>query len=308
VATTKDNLALVVLCSTLGYSSAKNDKDSDIAVKPLTVATYNKLEAKLNEANLTPAVFLTEKLTDIASQLGLAEKETDQIENLLHRADKLGEELDRLAEKKIYVTSRTQENYPAKLKAAMGKQSPIIFFYCGDMRLLDCETVAIIGSREVTDQETEYASKHARISAQNNRVIVSGGAKGIDTIAKDAALHAGGNVVTYVSDNMTGYIEKNADFILYDRMLVLSSFHPSATFKGYNALERNKYIYASSDYAVVVSSGDGTGGSFKGAADCLKKNYCPLYVKDDAFSPLGNKKLIELGGLPVNEEHERLGR
>ena len=164
-----------------------------------------------------------------------------------------------------------------------------------------------IGSREASEQETEYASKHARISAQNNRVIISGGAKGIDTIAKEAALHADGKVVTFVSDDMVGYIEKNADFILWGRMLVLSAFHPEATFKGYNALERNKYIYASSDYAVVVSSGDGTGGSFKGAADCLKNKYCPLYVKDDGQVPAGNKKLIEMGGMPVNEAHERLG-
>jgi len=89
-------------------------------------------------------------------------------------------------------------------------------------------------------------------------------------------------------------------------MLVLSAFHPEAAFKGYNALERNKYIYASSDYAVIVSSGDGTGGSFKGAADCLKNGYCPLYVKNDGEAPAGNKKLIELGGMPVNEAHERL--
>ena len=273
----------------------------------MTVAAYNKLEAKLDAAGFTPSVFLTEKLSDISARLGLSKEETSHIEKLLLRADKLGDELDRLAEKKIYVAGRTQDNYPSKLKAAMGKNAPIIFFYCGDMRLLDFETVAIIGSREASEQETEYAAKHARISAQNKRVVVSGGAKGIDTIAKEAALHAGGSVVTYVSDNMVGYIEKNADFILWDRMLVLSAFHPEATFKGYNALERNKYIYASSDYAVVVSSGDGAGGSFKGAVDCLKNEYCPLYVKDDGQAPVGNKKLIELGGLPVNEVHERLG-
>lgn len=90
-------------------------------------------------------------------------------------------------------------------------------------------------------------------------------------------------------------------------MLCLSAFHPEAAFKGYNALKRNKYIYASSDYAVVVSSGNGTGGSFKGAADCLTNGYCPLYVKDGAQAPAGNKKLITLGGMPVNEAHERLG-
>ena len=277
MATTKDNHALMVLCSTLDFK-AKDDKS---AVKPLTVAAYNKLEA----AGFTPSVFLTEKLADISASIGLSADEIALIEKLLLRADKLGEELERLAEMKIYVAGRTQENYPAKLKKAMDKQSPIIFFFCGEMRLLDAETVAIIGSREANEQEIEYASKHAGISAQNNRVIVSGGAKGIDAIAKEAALHAEGETITYVSDDMVGYIKKNVDFILWDRMLVLSAFHPEAAFKGYNALERNKYIYASSDYAVVVSSGDGTGGSFKGAADCLKNNYCLLYIKDDGQIP-----------------------
>lgn len=198
MATTKDNLALVVLCSTLGYK-AKDDKST---VKPLTVAAYNKLESRLEAAGFTPSVFLTEKLSNIAQRLALSAEETSHIEKLLLRADKLGEELDRLAEKKIYVTGRTQDNYPAKLKKAMGKNSPVIFFYCGEMRLLDAETVAIIGSREANEQGSEYAAKHARISAQNGRVVVSGGAKGIDTIAKEAALHAGGKVVTFVSDNM----------------------------------------------------------------------------------------------------------
>jgi predicted Rossmann fold nucleotide-binding protein DprA/Smf involved in DNA uptake len=301
--TTNDNHALVVLCSTLDYK-AKDDKS---AVKPLTIAAYNRLETRLEAAGFTPSIFLTEKLSDISGRLELAAEEIEHIGKLLLRADKLGEELERLAENKIYVTGRAQENYPAKLKKAMGKNSPVIFFYCGEMSLFDAETVAIIGSREASEHEIEYASKHARISAQNERVVVSGAARGIDTIAKEAALHAGGKVVTYVSEDMLGYIKKNTEFILWNRMLVLSSFHPTATFKNWNAMERNKYIYASSDYAVVVSSGDGTGGSFKGAADCIKNKYCPLYVKDDEHSPAGNKKLIELGGMPVNKAHERLG-
>jgi len=302
--TAKDNLALVVLCSTFGYGAS----DEKSKIKPLTTAAYTKLEKRMDSVDLMPSVFLQEKLSDISGLLALTEPEITQISGLLARADKLGEELDRLAEKKIYVTSRLQGNYPTKLKTAMGKSSPVIFFYCGDINLLQGETVAIIGSREVTEEEKDYTAKHARISAQNNRVIVSGGARGVDSIAKESALHAGGKVVTFVSDNMTGYIEKNAEFILWGKMLALSAFHPDAAFQGYNALERNKYIYASSDYAVVVSSGDGTGGSFKGAADCLKKNYCPLYVKDDTFAPVGNKKLIELGGLPLSENHERLGK
>ena len=126
-------------------------------------------------------------------------------------------------------------------------------------------------------------------------------------MAKEAALKAGGSVVTFVSDSMTKYIEENASYILWDKLLVISAFNPDISFRGYNALERNKYIYASSNYAVVVSSGSGTGGSFKGAEYCLKHKLTKLYVKDDTEAPDGNRKLIEMGGLPVNGEHERLG-
>ncbi|GHV47462.1 hypothetical protein FACS189499_05020 [Clostridia bacterium] len=111
------------------------------------------------------------------------------------------------------------------------------------MSLIERETIAIVGSRTATESENEYAAKHAHISAQNNVTVISGGAKGIDATAKESTLKAGGNVVTFVSDSMTRYIQDNAPHILWDKMLVLSAFNPEVSFRGYNALARNKYIY-----------------------------------------------------------------
>ena len=301
--TTKDNLAQIILCSDLGY----DPNEEKTLVRPFSAAAWNKLEAKLTALNYMPSVFLNENLADVARELGLKAEEEEHIKKLLLRADKLGAEIERLAEMKIFITTRTSENYPSKLLRVMGKAAPVVLYLCGEMSLIEKQTTAIIGSRTATESETDYAAKHARISAQNGVTVISGGAKGIDTIAKEAALKAGGNVVTFVSDSMTKYIQDNVSYILWDKMLVLSAFNPDAAFRGYNALERNKYIYASSDYAVVVSSGNGTGGSYKGAEYCLKHKLTKLYIKDDAAAPEGNKKLIALGGLPVNESHERLG-
>jgi predicted Rossmann fold nucleotide-binding protein DprA/Smf involved in DNA uptake len=300
--TTKDNLAQIVLCSDLGY----DPNDEKTLVRPLTAAAWGKIEDKLRACGYSPSVFLTEKLADVANNIGLSDADVSHIEKLLLRSDKLGAEIDRLAEMKIFITTRTADNDPSKMRRALGHAAPVLLYFCGEMCLIERQTTAIIGSRTATEQENEYAAKHARISAQNGVTVISGGARGIDTVAKEAALKAGGNVVTFVSDSMTKYIQTNASHILWDKMLVLSAFNPEVAFRGYNALERNKFIYASSDYAVVVSSGNGTGGSFKGAADCLKHRLTKLYVKDDAFAPEGNKKLIEMGGLPVNEAHERL--
>ena len=63
--TAKDNLALVVLCSTLGYDmkSEKNKPGRSpngellgqaSRVKPLTTAAYNKLEARMDSLGFMP--------------------------------------------------------------------------------------------------------------------------------------------------------------------------------------------------------------------------------------------------------------
>lgn len=300
--TTKDNLTQIILCSDLGY----DPKDDKTFVRPFTISAWNKLETKLSALKYTPSVFLSGTLKELGQEIGLSAEGEAHIQKLLQRADKLGAEIERLADMKIYITTRTAENYPSKLLRSLGKNCPVVLYFCGEMPLIERQTTAVIGSRTATVSESEYAAKHARISAQNGVTVVSGGAKGIDTVAKDSALKAGGCVVTFVSDNMTRYIHDNANYILWGKLLVLSAFNPDMVFRGYNALERNKYIYASSDYAVVVSSGNGTGGSFKGAEYCLKHKLTKLYVKDDAEAPDGNRKLIAMGGLPVNEAHERV--
>jgi predicted Rossmann fold nucleotide-binding protein DprA/Smf involved in DNA uptake len=210
---TKDNLAQVVLYTNLGY----DPNDEKAKIKPFTTAAYNKIEEKLAQAKLRPEIFLTEKLDIVSRLLSLTEEQTERINKLLLRSDRLGEEIERLAEDKIYITTRTSENYPTKLKIKMDKNTPVVLYYSGEMRLIEMDTVAVIGSREATEQESEYAKKHAMISAQNNITVVSGG-----------------------------------------------------------AMER------------------------------LKRKLTKLYVKDDKFATVGNKKLIEMGGLPLNEEHERL--
>ena len=60
--TAKDNLALVVLCSTLGYDM-KSDKNT---VKPLTTTAYNKLEARMDSLGFMPSIFLEERFSDIS--------------------------------------------------------------------------------------------------------------------------------------------------------------------------------------------------------------------------------------------------
>ena len=82
----------------------------------------------------------------------------------------------------------------------------------------------------------------------------------------------------------------------------MSAVNPDAKFSVYSAMDRNKYIYALSQYTVAVSSSLNKGGTWTGALENIKKNWVPLFIRDGEKVPQGNKKLIELGGKPIGIE------
>jgi predicted Rossmann fold nucleotide-binding protein DprA/Smf involved in DNA uptake len=58
---------------------------------------------------------------------------------------------------------------------------------------------------------------------------------------------------------------------------------------------RNKLIYGLAEFAVVVSSDHQTGGTWAGAVEALKANWCPVLARDGDDVPRGNKELLKLG-------------
>jgi predicted Rossmann fold nucleotide-binding protein DprA/Smf involved in DNA uptake len=62
---------------------------------------------------------------------------------------------------------------------------------------------------------------------------------------------------------------------------------------------RNKLIYALSDVAVVVSSADGSGGTWTGAVEALDGGWVPVLVRDEAGVPAGNQALMRRGASPL---------
>ena len=64
-------------------------------------------------------------------------------------------------------------------------------------------------------------------------------------------------------------------------------------------MSRNKIIYALADYGVVVSSGYKEGGTWSGALEQIERlKLVPIFVRDGATVPEGNKRLLKQGALP----------
>lgn len=83
--------------------------------------------------------------------------------------------------------------------------------------------------------------------------VVSGGARGVDREAKFTALDEGGNVVGVLPDGLAkAAVSKKYRKALKSRNLVLfSATDPGAGFSVGNAMGRNTYIYAMSDYCLI---------------------------------------------------------
>ena len=296
----QDSLVTLLLCSDLELSPEMKKR-----YKPYTLTQWNRLAKIIMNSSLQkPSALLNIKKEVLRDELLLSDAEINRIDFLLKRGGNIAIEIERLESLGIYITTRAEENYPNRLKKTLKKYSPPIIYYSGNLDLADRKAVAIVGSRDVDNDGVLFTKKFASKCAREGYVIVSGGAKGVDSIAENTSITENGCAISILSNNLNKKIkEKNVrNAILEGQLLVMSTVNPDAHFTVYRAMDRNKYIYGLSQYAVVVSSSYDKGGTWNGATENLKKKWVPLYVRNDEGIPLGNKKLMELGANPINLE------
>src|SRR5690606_26452538 len=114
------------------------------------------------------------------------------LQRLLSRAGQVGIEIEQLESKGIFITTRAESTYPERLKQTLKKVAPPVLFYCGNLKLLNSKAVAIVGSREIDEAAIDFTIKLAKKCVINQLNIVSGGAKGVDSLSQAAAIEAGG--------------------------------------------------------------------------------------------------------------------
>jgi DNA processing protein len=293
----KDSLAMILICSNLGMDI------NNASVKPFTVKQWSTLSSKLlNSEMKRPAAFFETGEQEWKKQLLLSDDEVIRLKTLLSRAGQVGIELEYLNSTGIYVTTRAEKNYPKRLKEILKKKSPPVIFYCGDINITQSDGVAIVGSRNIDEKALDFTDKLAKKCVSQGFTVISGGARGVDTAAQNAALSSGGKVVSVIADGLLQKIKQKAvrDEIMSGNLLLISPFNPRVNFTVYNAMDRNKYVYALSKYAVVVSSDYNKGGTWAGATENLKNKWVPLFVRGEDGVPNGNLSLIASGAVPLS--------
>ena len=104
--------------------------------------------------------------------------------------------------------------------------APVLLFYKGNLDLLKFPKVAVVGSRACSKQGAKSVEKVIQ-GLENELVIVSGLAKGIDTAAHMAALQNGGKTIAVIGTGLDVFYPKAnkrlQDYIGNDH-LVLSEY------------------------------------------------------------------------------------
>lgn len=283
--------ATMLLCCHFNKNEVKN-------FKPLSGLEYSKLAQWLHQNKWTPASLLSqtdEILTQWEDPKGKITAE--RIKQLLGRGVSMSFALEKWTKQGIWVISRVSEFYPKAIKRHLGDQRPPILFGLGNQQLLNQTGLGFVGSRYITKNDEIFASEKAKQAVEEGYNVISGGAKGVDQAAMQAALEHGGRSVGILADGIYTN-ETRRIFLKYLRqetLVLISPFFPEAGFSVGSAMARNKFIYTMSEAVIVVKSDKDKGGTWAGAKENLNKKWVPLLVRDIAEE--GNQALIQMGGI-----------
>lgn len=256
---------------------------------------------------LTRAAFwkLYHKYGDSVERIACSNEEV--VEELLKRSGSISFSLQKIEQKGIKIVTFLDEGFPTKLYEKLGDFCPPLLYTCGDTSICDGKFVGYVGSRNIDENDIRWTEKNVSNNLLKKFGIVSGGAKGIDSVAINYALNHGGKVIVFLADNINekikdAYIRKH---IWDENLVIFSHFSPCAkktrnTFVS-AAMERNKFIYAMSLATAVVRSDLNKGGTWSGAVDAIKHGWSDVYVWENKTYP-GNLKLIEMGAKALDDE------
>ena len=221
-------------------------------------------------------------------------------------------EYEKVIKKDIKILTLDSKNYPKIIIKNLGVAAAPILFCGGKIDLLNNASIAIVGSRNVCDKGIKFTKNISKQLSNSGYNVVSGYAKGVDTISHLAALENDGTTTFVLSYGLFEFKKKKdfKDVNWTGNILALSEFLPDSQWTASNAMIRNKTIIGLSNAVIVVQSGpekDEKGnmsGTFNSGKLALKNNI-PLFVLSPSFvdNAAGNQNLIKQGAIEINLEN-----
>jgi DNA processing protein len=174
----------------------------------------------------------------------------------------LDQEMERLEELGIGVLTWDHPAYPPRLKEIA--YPPFVLYVRGDLLPQDEWAVAVVGTRRATAYGREAALHLAGDLARSGITIVSGLAKGIDSISHRAALEAGGRTIAVLGNGLDMVYPRENERLageILGQGALLSEYPLGTKPVPTNFPWRNRIISGLSLGVLVVEAGLGSGAN-----------------------------------------------
>jgi len=215
-------------------------------------------------------------------------------------------ETDRLAQAGVVAYPKPDPRFPERLREI--PDAPPVLYLKGSWELEDDWSVAVVGTRRTTTYGREATIELVGGIAPHRVTIVSGLARGIDTIAHHTALEAGGRTVAVLANGLdVVYPPENRG--LADRIEeqgALISDYALGTKPNARFFPRRNRILSGLALGTVVVEGDYTSGAMITARFAMEQNREVFAVPGSIFSPQsrGPLALIRDGANPVTRAED----
>ncbi|WP_052471513.1 DNA processing protein DprA [Apilactobacillus kunkeei] len=202
----------------------------------LTKINSNKIQKKLDDETLS--------VTDWHNALSLA----DDI-------------INKSKEKGISTVSFLDEDYPKNLLMVHDEKYPAILYFKGDITQLNShKTLAVVGTRNITDFGSEMTSKYVKYFTSKDYVIVSGLAKGIDAKAHEETIRNGGKTIAILAAGLDQTIYPKENYPLAKEILrtggaLISEYKIGTKLFPQFLAARDKWQTGISDGVIAIETG-----------------------------------------------------
>jgi DNA processing protein len=193
------------------------------------------------------------------AQAGLSRRIIDNFIQVRREIDP-GRIIQDLAAKDIQVLTWLDLAYPVRLKEI--DAPPPVLYVRGELHPEDEWAVAVVGSRRITPYGRQVAQEIASFLARNGVTVISGLARGVDTVAHTEALQTGGRSLAVLGNGIDRmYPPENRKLAnrLIENGALISDYPPGTPPEAANFPPRNRIISGLSLAVVIIEAGERSG-------------------------------------------------
>ena len=217
-------------------------------------------------------------------------------------------EFEKLLNSGIRMLTIDDTEYPQRLLTI--EYPPPVLFFKGEIMDCDSYAVAVVGTRYITAYGRQIANELGGFLARNHITVISGLARGVDSVAHRAALDAGGRTIAVLGCGVD-IVYPPENRALAERVIrsgaLISDYYPGTPPEGINFPPRNRIISGMSKASVIIEAGERSGALIT-AEFAASQGREVFAVPGSFYAPRskGTNRLIRDGALPLLDFNDLL--